>query len=123
MQFDNNKSIYIQIADHVMDQILNGVYKVEAKIPSVRAMAAELSVNHNTVMRSYDLLQQDDIIYNKRGIGFFVSDQAPYAILQYRKAIFIKESLPQLFNEMHKIGISIKEVDQQYKAYTKTKNP
>lgn len=115
MEFDNNKSIYVQIADWVMNQILNETYKVETKIPSVRSMAATLAVNHNTVMRAYDLLQQDDIIYNKRGIGFFVSAQAPYAIAQYRKAIFYKETLPLVFAEMHQLDIKIEDVVTFYK--------
>lgn len=119
MEFDNNKSIYVQIADKVMNEILNQAYKVEEKIPSVRSMAAVLQVNHNTVMRAYDLLQQDDIIYNKRGIGFFVSKQAPYAIAQYRKAIFYKETLPIVFAEMHQLDITMDEVVTYYKQMIK----
>ena len=73
MKFKENQTIYLQISERICDEILLGKYLEESRIPSVREYAALVEVNANTVMRSYEFLQQQDIIYNKRCIVFFVS--------------------------------------------------
>ena len=73
MNFKESKAIYLQIADRICDEVLLGQYQEEERIPSVREYAAVVEVNANTVMRSYDYLQTQGVIYNKRGIGYFVS--------------------------------------------------
>ena len=80
MQFKENQTIYLQIAERISDEILLGHYAIGARIPSVREYAALVEVNANTVMRSYEFLQTQGIIFNKRGIGFFVSPDAKHKI-------------------------------------------
>ena len=74
MKFNDNQSIFIQIADYVCEQILKKTYQVDMQIPSVRELGIKLEVNPNTVMRAYERLSSNEIIYNKRGIGYFVSN-------------------------------------------------
>lgn len=88
MKFKESKSIYLQIADRINDEILQGQYAEEGRIPSVREYAATVEVNANTVVRTYDYLQGQEIIYNKRGIGYFVSAGAKDRIITLRKDIF-----------------------------------
>ncbi len=85
MQFKDSQAIYLQIADYVCEKILLKEWKAHEKIPSVREMAVLLEVNPNTVMRTYDFLQQQDIVYNQRGIGFFVTENAVKHAQQYRE--------------------------------------
>ena len=86
MEFRDNEAIYLQIAALVSDNILLGKWPGEQKIPSVRDLAVELEVNPNTVMRSYEFLQNQGIIYNKRGLGLFVApDGRPYPWLRQRR--------------------------------------
>ena len=73
MNFKESRAIYLQIADRICDDILLGQYEEEWRIPSVREYASIVEVNANTVMRSYEYLQSQEVIYNKRGIGFFCS--------------------------------------------------
>ena len=80
MNFKESKAIYLQIADHICDEVLLGQYQEEERIPSVREYAAVVEVNANTVMRSYDYLQTQGVIYNKRGIGYFVKSFAKFAV-------------------------------------------
>ena len=75
MEFDSNKSIYLQIYDAICESILSGSLCADARIASVREYGAEIGVNPNTVMRSYEKLTNDGIIYNKRGIGYFISKE------------------------------------------------
>ena len=115
MHFDTEKAIYLQIADHVMEKILKEEWQAEQKILSVRDLAGELQVNPNTVMRAYDLLQQQDIIYNKRGLGFFVAAEAKQTVAGMKKKYFIDVELPQFFSTLDLLGISIEEVNTYYK--------
>ena len=119
MDFNNNQAIYLQIADYVCDKIQLGNYKEEEKIPSVRELAVALEVNPNTVMRAYDHLQQQDIIYTKRGMGFFVQSAAASKILKMRKEQFLKEELPELFKKMQMLQIDFSELENQYKEQNK----
>ena len=110
MEFENNQSIYIQIADTLSDKIINGEYRPGDKIPSVRELASEVGVNPNTIMRTYNELQSNEIIENKRGIGYFVTSSAPDRIIQERKKIFFKKSLPQFIKEAAQLDISPEEL-------------
>ena len=85
MNFKDNKAIYLQIADRIGDQILSGALTAEGKVPSVRELAAEIEVNANTVARTYDHLQQNGVIYTKRGLGYFVSPDAKEKIVATRR--------------------------------------
>lgn len=110
MEFKDNKPIYMQIASRICDEILTHAYKVDERIPSVREYAANLEVNTNTVVRSFDYLQNNNIIYNKRGMGFYVAADAEQIIMNIRKTAFVNEVLPEVFAEMKMLGISIDEV-------------
>ncbi len=119
MKFKESKSIYLQIADRICDEILQGKYKEEERIPSVREYAATVEVNANTVVRSFDYLQGQDIIYNKRGLGYFVALEGRERILELRKEVFLKEELPEFFRQLMTLDIPIKEVEKMYKEYLK----
>lgn len=117
MKFKESKSIYLQIADRICDEILQGQYKEEERIPSVREYAATVEVNANTVVRSFDYLQSQEIIYNKRGLGYFVAQEGRERILGLRKEVFLKEELPEFFRQLKTLDISIKEIEKMYKEY------
>lgn len=117
MNFKESRPIYLQIAERIMDEILQNVYEESDRIPSVREYAAELEVNANTVARSFDYLQTREIIFNKRGIGYFVADGAKEAIRTLRKKEFVEESLPELFRKMALLNISIDDVNALYKQH------
>ena len=116
MTFTNDKAIYIQIADRLCDEILAGKYKDDDRIPSVREYAVMLEVNANTVVKAYDELSRADIIYNKRGLGYFVTPGAKKQIMKVRKQEFMKERLPELFRQMQLLGITLEDVKSAYTA-------
>lgn len=102
----------MQIASRICDEILTHAYKVDERIPSVREYAASLEVNTNTVVRSFDYLQNNNIIYNKRGMGFYVAEDAEHIIMDIRKSAFVNDVIPEVFAEMKMLGITIDEVVQ-----------
>jgi DNA-binding transcriptional regulator YhcF (GntR family) len=117
MEFRENEAIYIQIADFVSDYILSGKWAAEQKIPSVRDLAIDLQVNPNTVMRAYEHLQKLEVIYNKRGLGFFVSADGHQKVLEHRKAHFFEQILPELFKEIALLRIELKEIQERYNQF------
>jgi DNA-binding transcriptional regulator YhcF (GntR family) len=110
MEFRKQKSIYQQIADRLMDQLLAGTPPADERMPSVRDVAVSLGVNPNTVMRSFDYLQQEGIIYNRRGVGYFASPDAKEKILAIQRREFLEEDLPVIKQKMRLLGISIDEL-------------
>ena len=117
MDFKSNEAIYLQIADYVGEHILLGRWVVNEKIPSVRELAANLQVNPNTVMRTYEHLQQSGIIFNKRGIGFFVAEQAKRHIKKLQRERFLDRDLPEFFRNIYLLGITLDEISVKYEQY------
>ena len=118
MNFKESKPIYLQIADRICDEVLFGQYREEERIPSAREYAAVVEVNANTVMRSYDYLQSREVIYNKRGIGYFVSSGARELILSLKKKYFMEEEIDYFFKQMYTLGISAEELSAMYREFS-----
>ncbi len=112
--FSNDKAIYLQMADRLCDEILAGTYGADGRIPSVREYAVMLEVNTNTAVKAYDALARDGIIYNRRGLGYFVSPEARDTIMQSRRREFIDRTLPEMFRNMRLLGIGMDEVTEMW---------
>ena len=121
MEFRDTQAIYLQIADYISEQILLDRLKEDDRIQSVREMGVALQVNPNTVMRTYDYLQGMEIIYNKRGIGYFVAQHAKTKIVAHRKETFLKHDLPVVFKNMQLLGMTFEELEKEYLKYEKTR--
>ena len=119
MDFKENKAIYLQIADRICEEILTGVFREEERVPSVREYAVKVEVNVNTVMRSYDKLQGDGVIYNRRGIGYFVAGGAVLRIKEMKKQTFMKEDMPVFFRQASLLGMTAEELQGEYEDYLK----
>ncbi|MBJ6110028.1 GntR family transcriptional regulator [Hymenobacter sp. BT523] len=117
MEFRDNEAIYLQIAGYVSENILRRKWPPDDKIPSVRDLAGELQVNPNTVMRTYEFLQNQGVVYNKRGIGFFVAPAADAKVKQFRRARFLQQELPELFKTIFLLDISLEELEQRYTEF------
>lgn len=110
MEFNSNKAIYLQICDSICERILSGSLEPDARIPSVREFGAEIGVNPNTVMRSYEKLTDEGIIYNRRGIGFFISPDARKTVLEAQKKDFLESEWPLIARKISLLGISPEEL-------------
>lgn len=119
MDFNDNKAIFLQIADRIMDEILSGKYTAGNRIPSVREYAAAVEVNANTVMRSYELLERTRIIFNRRGIGFFVAENAVQNIIESRREKFYAEELAYFFSRLKSFDVTPEALSELYKSYLK----
>ncbi len=117
MQFRESQAIYLQIADYVCEKMLLKEWAAGERIPSVRELAVQLEVNPNTVMRTYEYLQQENIIYNQRGIGFFAAQDAVGRVTAYRREVFIEKDLPQFFRSLYLLGMDMEELKPRFEAY------
>lgn len=110
MEFNSNRPIYLQICDSICERILGGELKADDRILSVREYGAEIGVNPNTIMRSYEKLTGDGIIYNKRGIGYFISKDAKSLVLESQRKEFLEKELPAILRRMSLLGIDPKDI-------------
>lgn len=114
MEFNDNRPIWLQIYDCIAASLLGGERAEGERIPSVRETAAALQVNPNTAMRAYEKLQNEGIIFQRRGIGFFVAEGARAALLETQRRRFIAEEAPALFERMRRLGITPDELIRLY---------
>jgi DNA-binding transcriptional regulator YhcF (GntR family) len=114
MEFRDTRPIYMQIADYFCENILLKNWNEDEKIPSVREIAVMLEVNPNTAMRAFNFMQENNIIYNKRGIGYFVSKEGARKAREMKKETFVNEELPVLFRAMELLDLSCKEMEKIY---------
>jgi DNA-binding transcriptional regulator YhcF (GntR family) len=117
MEFRENEAIYLQIAAYISEHILLAKWTKDEKIPSVRELAIQLEVNPNTVVRAYEFLQNKEVIYNKRGIGFYITDDAAEKIKLYSRERFLGQELPELFRNMYLLDIKMDELEKRYEQF------
>lgn len=116
MQFNNDKPIYLQLADRLADDIVGGVYNDDDRVPSVREYAVQTEVNTNTAVKAYDELSRGEIIYNRRGLGYFVTPGARERIAAARRHEFMHAVLPEVFRQMRLLGIGMDDVEREWTA-------
>ena len=114
MEFNSHKHIYLQICSQLYEQILRGELKADDRILSVRDYGIQLGVNPNTIMRSYETMTASGIIYNKRGIGYFISAEAKDIVLRQMREEFLEKELPEVVKKMKLLDIGVDEMKNAY---------
>ncbi|WP_103070279.1 GntR family transcriptional regulator [Aquimarina sediminis] len=117
MDFDNSKPIYLQIVDFFYESILARRWPEGERIPSVREVAMMVEVNPNTAIRAFNYLQDEGVIYNKRGIGYFVSENGYKKVLDIKRKEFIELTLPDVFKKMILLDVKLEEMSNSYNQY------
>ena len=110
MEFSEHKPIYLQTAEMMQEKIMCHIWEENSRIPSVRELGATLGVNPNTIVRTYQLLEAEEIIYNKRGLGYFVKEGARERIKAAKRREFIENELPQFKAKAELLGITKEEI-------------
>jgi GntR family transcriptional regulator len=110
LDFNNDKSIYLQIAESIEDDIIRGLIEEETQIPSTNQMAVIYRINPATAGKGINILVDQGILYKKRGIGMFVVSGAKKNIQEKRKDSFFEKYVTSLVNEARNLGISTEEL-------------
>ena len=117
MEFRTDLDIYLQIADYICEMILTEQWAAGTKIPSIRELAVDIEVIPNTVMRTYAYLQDKKIIFNRRGIGYFVATEGLAITRKMKQDDFISNDLPRVFRTLDILGIAIDDLKKLYNQY------
>lgn len=104
--WNDNQPIYRQLRDRVVAMILDGLLREGDPLPSVRNVAAEFRVNPLTVLKSYQLLVDEQLVEKRRGLGMYVRAEARAALLQDERDRFLAEEWPRIYATMQRLGLS-----------------
>ena len=121
MDFQSTKGIFLQIAENLCHQKLAGTLKAGDRVPSVRDLAAEFEVNRNTVLRTYALLDDAGVFDNKRGVGFFVSENAIELIRATEKTEFFNRDLPAFIEKVKMLQLTENDLSELLTVIKKNK--
>ncbi|OKP86090.1 GntR family transcriptional regulator [Paenibacillus sp. P3E] len=108
IEFDNNQPIYLQIMNYMKGEIVTGKLRPGDKIPSVRELAAELQINPNTVQRTFQELEREEIVETRRGMGRYVTGNEQ-TILTIKKEM-AQDVLERFFRGMQELGFQSEEI-------------
>jgi len=112
-EIDESKQIHPQLVEEITKRIINGFYKSGDKIPSVREFALEARVNPNTMQKALQELEDKKIIYTKRTVGKFVTED-PNIILKLQESM-IDEITINFINTMKDLGLNETEITKKIK--------
>ena len=101
--------IYQQVATQIKSNILNGSLKNNDQLPSIRSLAKELEVGIITVKKSYEVLLQEDLIYSKGAVGYFVNDIDLATVLTIKKEEYSDE-LKSIIDKAINDGLNINDI-------------
>lgn len=110
MNSKNEKPIYVQLADWMMDAILSGAFPEESQVPSTTEISANYRINPATALKGVNILVDESILYKKRGLGMFVCSGAKAQILKKRQKDFFESYITALISEAEKLAINKNEI-------------
>ena len=119
MRFNNDRPIFVQIADHLTREIIAGHLAPEERLASARELGASLEVNPNTAARALQSLADAGVARCERGTGYFVAANGPDLARASMRAHFFETELPRLFTTMEELGIPPEELSPRYENWKK----
>lgn len=109
-ELDQEKPIFLQIAEGIEDGILTGIFPENGQIPSITEFSVNYKINPATALKGINLLVDEGIIFKKRGVGMFVSEGAVMKLRQKRQDQFYDNYIKKLIAEAKRLGISGDEI-------------
>lgn len=110
LNLDQEKPIFIQIADGIEDGILTGAFPEESQIPSITEFSVNYKINPATALKGINLLVDEGIIFKKRGVGMFVSQGAVSQLQKKRQDQFFDHYISKLIDEAKRLNITSGEI-------------
>ena len=119
MQFNQDKPIFVQVADAIENQILDGLLKPEDQTPSTNDFQKVYQINPATARKGLNLLVDEGILYKKRGMGMFVSEDAMEKISNKRQKELFNNHIPELIKEIKRLNIPMEKLIEEIKKMEK----
>jgi len=108
--WNDNRPIYRQLRDRVVAMILDGELREGDPLPSVRTVSAEYRVNPLTVLKGYQQLVDEGLVEPRRGLGMFVREGAPKALLAAERERFLTEDWPRVRDTIQRLGLTMDDL-------------
>ena len=105
--FNETQPIFVQIRQRIAQMILNQTAQEGEALPSVRSIAADLSVNPLTVTRAYESLVNLGVVESRRGMGMFVATGGRDKLLAHERETFLSEEWPRIRTQIEALGLSL----------------
>jgi GntR family transcriptional regulator len=112
---DDNKPIFLQIKEQIEDSIINGEFNPEDKVPSTNEFASFYKINPATAGKGINELVAEGILYKRRGVGMFVTEEARDILIESRKKLFYEKFMLPLKKEAEKLGMDREDLIQMMK--------
>lgn len=119
----DNRPIYVRLADQICDRILLEEYRPLERIPSVREYAVTQQVNPATTARAFEILERQGVIFNKRGLGFFVTENAADTIRKIRLETLLGEESELFFSRLAVLEVTPEQLKDMYEEYLQKNSP
>ena len=113
INLNSDTPVYLQIINHIKRAAASGELKPDDKLPSARELSKQILINPNTILKAYNELENENIVYNKKGLGTFISSQ-PSKIKNSEKTKIIAEIIDQLIVESISLGIGEEELKKLF---------
>jgi GntR family transcriptional regulator len=107
---DDNRPIFVQVAERIENDIIEGALPEESQVPSTNQFASFYQINPATAARGVNLLVDQEILYKKRGVGMFVASGARAKLLEKRREQFFAQYVMVMLQEAAKLGITIDQL-------------
>ncbi|GAV15523.1 GntR family transcriptional regulator [Paenibacillaceae sp. P-4] len=121
VMMDDSRPIFVQIAERIEDDIIEGRLPEESQVPSTNQFASFFQINPATAAKGVNLLVDENILYKKRGIGMFVSTGARAKLMEKRKELFYEQYVVSMIREAEKLGISREQLTDLIQRGDRTK--
>ena len=110
VNLQDERPIFVQIAEYIEDGILSGAFPEDTQIPSTTEISVWYKINPATALKGINLLVDENIVYKKRGLGMFVSTGAAESIRSKRKKEFFDNYIDKVVTEAKKLGLTQEEL-------------
>jgi len=107
---DENRPIFLQIAERIEEDILAGRLAEEEQVPSTNQFAALYQINPATAAKGVNLLVDQGIFYKKRGVGMFVAAGSRERLMEKRRELFFEQYVVAMLREAKRLGIEEEQV-------------
>lgn len=122
MNFNQDKPIFIQISEMLENQILDGLLKPEDQTPSTNDFQKVYQINPATARKGLNILVDEGILYKKRGMGMYVSEDAMEKIISKREREFFLTHIPELVKEINRLNIPVEKLIMELKKLQEEEN-
>lgn len=112
MTFQDERPIFLQLAEQLEEGILSGVYPEESRVPSITEYSVNYKINPATALKGINMLVDTGLLYKKRGLGMFVATGAKEKLKSQRRDRFYRDYIEKLVREARNLGLNAFELSE-----------